>query len=91
MAAAEKLSDSYVVIGVKEKVGYGLGDFASNLSFGFVSLTDVRHLGAQLAGSMNVMGMILRYCRVSAATNARDAFVEGGGVSGVSHVVKCKN
>ncbi len=31
MAATEKLSDSYVVIGVKEKVGYGLGDFASNL------------------------------------------------------------
>lgn len=38
MATTEKLSESYVVIGVKEKVGYGLGDFASNLSFGFVSL-----------------------------------------------------
>lgn len=38
MATAEKLSESYVVLGVKEKIGYGLGDFASNLSFGFVSL-----------------------------------------------------
>jgi len=38
MATAEKLSESYVVLGVKEKIGYGFGDFASNLSFGFVSL-----------------------------------------------------
>lgn len=38
MATPGKLSASYVVIGVKEKTGYGLGDFASNLSFGFVSL-----------------------------------------------------
>lgn len=38
MDATKKLSASYVVIGVKEKIGYGFGDFASNLSFGFVSL-----------------------------------------------------
>ena len=38
MDTAGKLSASYVVIGVKEKIGYGFGDFASNLSFGFVSL-----------------------------------------------------
>lgn len=38
MSTTQKLSASYVVIGVKEKVGYGFGDFASNLSFGFVSL-----------------------------------------------------
>ena len=38
METAGKLSTSYVVIGVKEKIGYGFGDFASNLSFGFVSL-----------------------------------------------------
>ncbi len=38
METAGKLSASYVVIGVKEKIGYGFGDFASNLSFGFVSL-----------------------------------------------------
>jgi GPH family glycoside/pentoside/hexuronide:cation symporter len=38
MDASDKLSESYVIIGVKEKIGYGLGDFASNLSFGFVSL-----------------------------------------------------
>ncbi len=38
MSTTTKLSASYVVIGVKEKIGYGLGDFASNLSFGFVSL-----------------------------------------------------
>ncbi|OHY66537.1 sugar transporter [Pluralibacter gergoviae] len=38
MDTIKKLSKSYVVIGVKEKIGYGFGDFASNLSFGFVSL-----------------------------------------------------
>ena len=38
METTQKLSASYVVIGVKEKIGYGFGDFASNLSFGFVSL-----------------------------------------------------
>lgn len=38
MDTSKKLSASYVVIGVKEKIGYGFGDFASNLSFGFVSL-----------------------------------------------------
>ena len=38
MDTTQKLSASYVVIGVKEKIGYGFGDFASNLSFGFVSL-----------------------------------------------------
>ena len=38
MDTIKKLSASYVVIGVKEKIGYGFGDFASNLSFGFVSL-----------------------------------------------------
>lgn len=31
-------SHSYVVLGVKEKLGYGFGDLASNLSFGMVSL-----------------------------------------------------
>lgn len=29
MDTAGKLSASYVVIGVKEKIGYGFGDFAS--------------------------------------------------------------
>lgn len=38
MVATNKLSASYVVVGVREKIGYGFGDFASNLSFGFVSL-----------------------------------------------------
>lgn len=38
MEQSQKISASYVVPGVREKVGYGLGDFASNLSFGFVSL-----------------------------------------------------
>ena len=33
-----KILDSSARIGVVEKIGYGLGDFASNLSFGFVSL-----------------------------------------------------
>ncbi|MCS3405884.1 MFS transporter [Serratia sp. AKBS12] len=32
------VSDSYVVVSVREKIGYGFGDMASNLSFGFVSL-----------------------------------------------------
>ena len=30
--------DSYVKVSVREKIGYGFGDLASNLSFGFVSL-----------------------------------------------------
>ncbi|CAI1176466.1 MULTISPECIES: MFS transporter [Serratia] len=37
-AAVEITSDSYVKVSVREKIGYGFGDLASNLSFGFVSL-----------------------------------------------------
>lgn len=43
---------SNVRIGVLEKVGFGLGDFASNLTFGFINLfllfffTNVYGLGA---------------------------------------------
>ncbi len=32
------LSSSYVALGVREKIGYGFGDLASNLSFGMASL-----------------------------------------------------
>ncbi len=65
MAATEKLSDSYVVIGVKEKVGYGLGDFASNLSFGFVSLfllffyTDIYGISAAQASLIFVIARVI--------------------------------
>jgi GPH family glycoside/pentoside/hexuronide:cation symporter len=38
MKTAEIASDSYVKVSVREKIGYGFGDLASNLSFGFVSL-----------------------------------------------------
>ena len=58
METAGKLSASYVVIGVKEKIGYGFGDFASNLSFGFVSLfllffyTDMMGISAAYAAGL---------------------------------------
>lgn len=32
------VSESYIDVSVREKIGYGFGDMASNLSFGFVSL-----------------------------------------------------
>lgn len=38
MKTTEIASDSYVLVSVREKIGYGFGDLASNLSFGFVSL-----------------------------------------------------
>ncbi|WP_025122067.1 MULTISPECIES: MFS transporter [unclassified Serratia (in: enterobacteria)] len=38
MKTTEITSDSYVKVSVREKIGYGFGDLASNLSFGFVSL-----------------------------------------------------
>lgn len=38
MKTIEIASDSYVKVSVREKIGYGFGDLASNLSFGFVSL-----------------------------------------------------
>ncbi|VTR50402.1 Uncharacterised protein [Serratia fonticola] len=33
MKTTEIVSDSYVKVGVREKIGYGFGDLASNLSF----------------------------------------------------------
>lgn len=65
MATAEKLSESYVVLGVKEKIGYGLGDFASNLSFGFVSLfllffyTDIYGISATQASLIFVVARVV--------------------------------
>lgn len=38
MKTIEIASESYVKVSVREKIGYGFGDLASNLSFGFVSL-----------------------------------------------------
>lgn len=38
MKTIEIASDSYVKVSIREKIGYGFGDLASNLSFGFVSL-----------------------------------------------------
>lgn len=38
MNTADIASDSYINVSVREKIGYGFGDLASNLSFGFVSL-----------------------------------------------------
>jgi glycoside/pentoside/hexuronide:cation symporter, GPH family len=56
---------SYVKLGNKEKVGYGLGDFASNLSFGFVSLfllyfyTDIYGLTAAQASLIFVVARVI--------------------------------
>lgn len=58
-------SSSYVVLGVKERVGYGFGDFASNLSFGFISLfllffyTDIYGLTATEASMVFVISRII--------------------------------
>ncbi|ATF92447.1 MFS transporter [Cedecea neteri] len=65
MSSVQKLSASYVAIGLKEKVGYGLGDFASNLSFGFVSLfllffyTNIYGISAAQASVIFVVARII--------------------------------
>lgn len=65
MDTFKKLSASYVVIGVKEKIGYGFGDFASNLSFGFVSLfllffyTDIFGISAVQASLIFVIARVI--------------------------------
>ena len=58
-------NQSYVVVSAKEKFGYGLGDFASNLSFGFVSLfllfyyTDVYGISAAQASFIFVAARVI--------------------------------
>lgn len=58
-------SHTYVSLSVKEKFGYGLGDFASNLSFGFVSLfllffyTDVYGITAAEASLIFVIARVI--------------------------------
>lgn len=59
------ISSSYVNVSVTEKIGYGLGDFASNLSFGFVSLfllfyyTDVYGITAAQASIIFVAARVV--------------------------------
>ncbi|MDP9529463.1 MFS transporter [Pseudomonas protegens] len=59
------LCASYRVLGAKEKIGYGLGDLASNLSFGFVSLfllyfyTDIYGLSAAEASLVFVIARVI--------------------------------
>lgn len=59
------ISSSYVNVSVTEKIGYGLGDFASNLSFGFVSLfllfyyTDVYGITAAQASIIFVVARVV--------------------------------
>lgn len=59
------ISSSYVNVSVTEKIGYGLGDFASNLSFGFVSLfllfyyTDVYGISAAQASIIFVVARVI--------------------------------
>lgn len=58
-------SSSYVTLGVREKIGYGFGDLASNLSFGFVSLfllyfyTDTYGLSAADASLIFVIARVI--------------------------------
>ncbi|AKJ42222.1 MFS transporter [Pragia fontium] len=58
-------STSYVVLGIKEKIGYGFGDLASNLSFGFVSLfllyfyTDIYGISAAQASLIFVIARVI--------------------------------
>ncbi|WCE28806.1 MFS transporter [Vibrio sp. SCSIO 43137] len=58
-------SDSYVKIGLKEKLGYGFGDFGSNLSFNFISLfllyyyTDIYGLSATEASMIFVVARVI--------------------------------
>ncbi|MBJ3813582.1 MFS transporter [Shimwellia pseudoproteus] len=65
MERSQQLSAGYVVIDAREKIGYGLGDFASNLSFGFVSLfllffyTDIYGLSATQASIIFVIARVV--------------------------------
>lgn len=58
-------SASYVALGTKEKIGYGFGDLASNLSFGFVSLfllyfyTNVYGISAAQASLIFVIARVI--------------------------------
>ncbi|MBK5072892.1 MFS transporter [Budviciaceae bacterium CWB-B4] len=58
-------STSYVMLGVKEKIAYGFGDLASNLSFGFVSLfllyfyTDIYGITAAQASLIFVVARVI--------------------------------
>lgn len=58
-------SASYVALGIKEKIGYGFGDLASNLSFGFVSLfllyfyTDIYGISAAQASLIFVIARVI--------------------------------
>ncbi|MCK9815058.1 glycoside-pentoside-hexuronide (GPH):cation symporter [Pseudomonas sp. MAFF 302046] len=60
-----RITESYVVLGAKEKIGYGLGDLACNLSFGFVSLfllyfyTDIYGLSAAEASLIFVIARVI--------------------------------
>lgn len=60
-----KLSHSYIKIGTLEKIGYGFGDLASNLSFGFVSLfllyfyTNIYGISAAEASLIFVIARVL--------------------------------
>lgn len=59
------ISSSYVNVSAIEKFCYGLGDFASNLSFGFVSLfllfyyTDVYGISAAQASVIFVVARVV--------------------------------
>ncbi|WP_447879086.1 MFS transporter [Serratia fonticola] len=65
MKTIEIVSDSYVKVGVREKIGYGFGDLASNLSFGFVSLfllffyTNIYGISAVQASLIFVIARVL--------------------------------
>ncbi|MBC3212696.1 MFS transporter [Serratia fonticola] len=65
MKTTEIVSDSYVKVGVREKMGYGFGDLASNLSFGFVSLfllffyTNIYGISAVQASLIFVIARVL--------------------------------
>ncbi|HHQ6578698.1 TPA: MFS transporter [Serratia fonticola] len=65
MKTTEIVSDSYVKVGVREKIGYGFGDLASNLSFGFVSLfllffyTNIYGISAVQASLIFVIARVL--------------------------------
>ncbi|MBM6551021.1 MFS transporter [Marinomonas ostreistagni] len=64
MSLSLNSNNSYVKISRTEKFGYGLGDFASNLSFGFVSLfllfyyTDIYGISAAQASAIFVIARV---------------------------------
>ncbi|MGF6189241.1 helix-turn-helix domain-containing protein [Serratia sp. 2723] len=66
MKTTEIVSDSYVKVGVREKVGYGFGDLASNLLLKDtnIPITDISYT-CGFSGHKQLIFAFNKYCRMT--------------------------